>query len=146
MQSCRKSDSEDIVQVYQVAMLAQGTTFDDMAFLQSCKEGLEKAKNTYNLKVTYNIDTTTNEYFERISNFGEKGFDLVIAIGYMWNQAVLDAADMYSIQELCVRKLSLVIPYYFPAVVFSANLNLHGVFFHKKLFSTLHIILSHLLG
>ncbi|MDZ7740772.1 MAG: BMP family ABC transporter substrate-binding protein [Bacteroidota bacterium] len=78
-----------------VAMLAQGNTYDDKGFLASCKEGLERAKSDFHLEIEYNIDTTSDQYAQRIKNFCDQGFDLIIAIGYMWNDAVLLEAEYY---------------------------------------------------
>ena len=94
--ACKKKDENIPEQIYKVAMLAEGNTFDDLSFLQSCKEGMEKAKNDFNLKVEYNIDTASDEYQERIDSYGDQNFDLVIAIGFMWNNAVVNAAKKYS--------------------------------------------------
>jgi len=76
-------------------MLAQGITFDDHAFLQSCKSGLEKAKTDFGIACEYNIDTTTNRYLERLEYYGSQSFDLIIAVGYMWNDAVAECAVNY---------------------------------------------------
>jgi len=76
-------------------MLAQGITFDDGAFLQSCKTGLEKAKTDFSLECDYNIDTTTTTYQERLEYFANQNFDLIIAVGYMWNDAVAASANNY---------------------------------------------------
>ena len=81
--------------IYTIAMLASGDTFDDLSFLQSCKEGMERAKDDFGLYVEYNIDTTTNKYQERIDAFGDSHFDLIIAIGFMWDDAVVNAAKKY---------------------------------------------------
>lgn len=78
-----------------VAMLAEGITFDDMAFLQSCKAGLEQAKNDFDLECEYDIDTSTNLYFERLEYFADRNFDLIIAVGYMWNDAVIEVAQVF---------------------------------------------------
>jgi len=78
-----------------VAMLASGTTFDDMAFLQNCKTGLERAKTDFGLECVYDIDTSTARYRERLERFGDRNFDLILAVGYMWNDAVVQAAPQY---------------------------------------------------
>jgi len=91
--ACNKDDSP--TQSKKVAMLAQGTTFEDRAFLQSCKTGLELAKADFMLKCEYNLDTATNNYQERIAYFGDQNFDLIILIGYMWNDATAIAAEKY---------------------------------------------------
>ncbi|MCK9205056.1 MAG: BMP family ABC transporter substrate-binding protein [Bacteroidales bacterium] len=93
--SCNKKEDDQPGQPIRVAMLAQGTTFDDLAFLQSCKTGLEKAKTNFGLECEYNIDTTTNKYEERLEYYGGLKFDLIIAVGYMWNDAVVAAAKKY---------------------------------------------------
>ncbi|MEI7980229.1 MAG: BMP family ABC transporter substrate-binding protein [Bacteroidota bacterium] len=92
--SCKKEE-DNPQQNTRVAMLAQGITFDDLAFLQSCKTGLEKAKTEFGFQCTYNIDTTTSRYLEKLEYFGSIHFDLVIAVGYMWNDAVAEAAIRY---------------------------------------------------
>ena len=78
-----------------IAMLAQGITFDDLSFLQSCKTGLEKAKPVFTISCEYNIDTTTNRYQERLEYYGNLNFDLIIAVGYMWNDAVVASAKKH---------------------------------------------------
>mgnify|MGYP006277698539 CR=1 FL=1 len=89
--SCNEKE-DDPVEPYKVAMLAEGHSFDDMAFLQSCKEGMERARADYNLKVDYNIDTTIDQYQERIDHYGDNEYNLIIAIGFMWVEAVLNAS------------------------------------------------------
>ncbi len=93
--ACEKDENDNTEQPYKVAMLAEGNTFDDMSFLQNCKEGLEKAKDEYLLDVKYNIDTSTDQYQQRINTYGEQKFDLIIAIGFMWEDAVVNAAKTY---------------------------------------------------
>lgn len=90
--SCNKNDSKQ----YRVAMLAEGHTYDDLSFLQSCKQGMENAKQDFKLEVEYNIDTDTENFQQRIDSYGEQNFDLIIAIGYMWDNAVLSASKKYA--------------------------------------------------
>ena len=45
--SCNKNDDDPPEKNKKVAMLAQGFTFDDMSFLQSCKTGMEQAKTDF---------------------------------------------------------------------------------------------------
>ncbi|MCD4680540.1 MAG: BMP family ABC transporter substrate-binding protein [Bacteroidales bacterium] len=93
--SCKKEDEKIPEQLLKVAMLAQGFTYDDLSFLQNCKAGIELAKTDFNLEVEYNIDTATDNYQLRIDAFGDQDFDLIIAIGFMWNDAVIAAAKKY---------------------------------------------------
>ena len=90
--SCKKSTEQPNLIEQKVAMLAEGTTFDNLAFLASCKDGLEKARIDFALDVEYNIDTISDQYLQRIDNYCQRDFDLIIAIGYMWNDAVMEAA------------------------------------------------------
>ncbi len=92
--SCKKATEQPEIIKYKVAMLAQGSTFDDMGFLASCKDGLEKAKSDFQLETECNIDTS-NQYTQRIKTYCDAGYDLIIAIGYMWNDAILSQADNY---------------------------------------------------
>ncbi|MCF8227991.1 MAG: BMP family ABC transporter substrate-binding protein [Bacteroidales bacterium] len=93
--SCKKANEEEPLAEYKIAMLASGASFDDRAFLLSCKEGAQKAGTDFDLHIEYNIDTSTNEYLERLTLYGDRGFDMIIAIGYMWNEAVTNAAQSY---------------------------------------------------
>jgi len=77
-----------------VAILAQGITFDDRAFLQSCKAGIERAEADFHIESTYCIDTVENNYRERLEHFSGQHFDLILAVGYMWNDAVVQTAQM----------------------------------------------------
>ena len=106
--SCNKKDNPE--QTYKVAMLAQGNTFDDLSFLQSCKEGMERAKGDFNLTVEYNIDTTSNNYQGRIDSYGDQNFDLIIAIGFMWNDAVIAAAKKYPNSKFVIADTELSEP------------------------------------
>ena len=108
--ACKKKDENIPEQIYKVAMLAEGNTFDDLSFLQSCKEGMEKAKNDFNLKVEYNIDTASDKYQERIDAYGDQNFDLVIAIGFMWNDAVVSAAKKYPLSHFIIVDTELSEP------------------------------------
>jgi basic membrane protein A len=92
--SCKKEEDQPL-QTTRVAMLAQGTTFEDLSFLQSCKTGLERARKDFSIACTYNIDTTTNSYQERLEYFGILNYDLIISVGYMWGDAVTAAAKKY---------------------------------------------------
>jgi len=92
--SCKKEDNLP-TQTVSVAILAQGTTFDDLAFLQNSKTGLERAKKDFGFETAYNIDTTTDNYIQRLEYYGILNFDLIIAVGYMWNDAVVAAAKKY---------------------------------------------------
>lgn len=99
-------------------MLAQGITFDDLAFLQSCKTGLEKAKTDFSIACEYNIDTTTNHYQERLEYYADQNFDLIIAVGFMWHDAVAVASTNYpgtnfvlvdaELSESCSNALSIL--------------------------------------
>ncbi len=94
--ACNDKDEDIPNQQYKVAMLASGHTFDDLSFLQSCKDGMERAKSDFNLLVEYNIDTTSDKYQERLDHYGNQEFDMIIAIGFMWDDAVVEAAKKYS--------------------------------------------------
>ena len=59
--ACKKKDENIPEQIYKVAMLAEGNTFDDLSFLQSCKEGMEKAKNDFNLNISRYVSTAKPE-------------------------------------------------------------------------------------
>lgn len=87
--------NRDPVRTIRVAMLAEGNTFDDKAFLQSCKTGMEQAKTDFGIECEYNISTNTNDYPERVEYFGDRNFDLIIGIGYMWNDAIVAAAKKH---------------------------------------------------
>ncbi len=93
LSACSKSDEPTAKQ--KVAVLAQGFTFDDLSFLQSCKTGIEKAALDYKLDVVYDIDTANDKLSERVNNYGDQQYDLIIAIGFMWDQSVVDASKSY---------------------------------------------------
>lgn len=93
--SCNEEDDVIPPQYPKVAVLAQGLTFDDLGFLQSCKTGIELAELDFDLEVFYDLDTATDNFQERINTYCDLNFDLIIAIGYMWNDAVVEAAKKY---------------------------------------------------
>lgn len=104
--SCRKNDPPGI----KVAMLAQGITFDDQAFLQSCKKGLEQAKTDCDLECEYNIDTSTTRYRERLEFYAAGDFELIIAVGYMWNDAVVQVSKEYPDKDFVLVDAALSEP------------------------------------
>ncbi|MCF8345171.1 MAG: hypothetical protein K9H13_11100, partial [Bacteroidales bacterium] len=73
--SCNEKE-DDPVEPYKVAMLAEGHSFDDMAFLQSCKEGMERAQVDFELELDYDADTTTDQYIQRLRYYCSNHFDL----------------------------------------------------------------------
>lgn len=105
--ACNNKDENTPQYVYKVAMIAEGNTFDDLSFLQSCKEGMELAKNEFNLTVEYNINTGDN-YQERINYYGDQGFDIIIGIGFMWNDAVGTAAGNYPLSKFVIVDTELL--------------------------------------
>ncbi|MCF8234060.1 MAG: BMP family ABC transporter substrate-binding protein [Bacteroidales bacterium] len=92
--SCNEKE-DDPVEPYKVAMLAEGHSFDDMAFLQSCKEGMERAQVDFELELDYDADTTTDQYIQRLRYYCSNHFDLIFAIGYMWQDAVQSEDHMF---------------------------------------------------
>lgn len=78
-----------------VVMLAYGSTFDDHAFLQSCKSGLEQARLDLGIAASYDIDTTTGQYIQRLEKYADEGYQMIIAVGYMWDEAIGAAAKKY---------------------------------------------------
>jgi basic membrane protein A len=92
--SCEKDVNSSNGEI-RVAMLANGLTFDDMAFLQSCKTGLEQAKDDFDLVCEYDIDTCSTCYQERLEYFANENFDLIIAVGYMWDSAVVNVSQSF---------------------------------------------------
>ena len=78
-----------------VVMLAYGSTFDDHAFLQSCKSGLEQARKDLGIAAAYDIDTTTDQYILRLEKYASEGYQMIIAVGYMWDEAIGATAKKY---------------------------------------------------
>lgn len=91
--SCQKKS--DPASRKKVAVLAEGFTFEDLSFLQSCKAGIDQAAHDFNLEVVYDIDTATSNLSDRINTYSAQKYDLIIAIGYMWEQALTSAARQY---------------------------------------------------
>ncbi len=91
---CEKDPTQP-EQTTNIAMLAEGITFDDNAFLQNCKEGLERAKSDFDIQTDYNVDTTGTDYQKRMEKCTGGDHDLIIAVGYMWNDAIVELAPKY---------------------------------------------------
>jgi len=90
-------------------MFARGTTYEDKAFLQNCKTGMDRAINAFNIYCDYRIYATDTNYTELVDAAAVDN-DLIIGIGYMWTEAIFEAAGKYPDKKFILVDAELSAP------------------------------------
>jgi len=68
---------------------------DDKSFNQSAWNGVLKAQDEYGAFVNYVETTDANDYADNIILFTEKGYDVIVTVGFALQPATLEAAAEY---------------------------------------------------
>jgi len=79
-----------------VAMLSDGGTFADNSFNQNCREGIEELLYSGSpLFVQFHEPLPDEDFARQLSAFAERGYRLVIGIGYLMKRPIVEAARAY---------------------------------------------------
>ena len=75
---------------------------NDQSFNQSAIEGLYKARDNYEVEVSYIESTGEAEYLTNIESAVDLGADLVVAVGYKFTEEIEEASKAYPEQKFAI--------------------------------------------
>ncbi len=88
--ACRIPDNSGL----KILMLADGA-FDDNSFNQSCKEGLLKAQDEFDLTAEFVVVDNMTGLDARLDQYASADYDLIITNGFLFAEALEDAAGRH---------------------------------------------------
>jgi basic membrane protein A len=80
---------------YKVGLITDIGGLNDHSFNQNAYIGLEKAKKDLGITGTVVQSQSANDYVPNLQRFAQQGYDLVIAVGYLMEDAVKQVAPQY---------------------------------------------------
>jgi basic membrane protein A len=83
-------------QYLEVALVSDIGGFGDNSYNQLLRESLNKANQNLNLELAFRESELMTDYQDNINYFAENNFDLIWGIGFTMEEAVKEAAQMYS--------------------------------------------------
>ena len=75
---------------------------NDQSFNQSAIEGLYRAKDNYNIEVSYIESKSEAEYFQNVETAVDQENDLVVAVGYKFTEEIEEASKVYPNQKFAI--------------------------------------------
>ncbi len=83
-------------QYLEVALVSDIGGFGDNSYNELLRESLNKANQNLNLELAFRESELMTDYQDNINYFAENDFDLIWGIGFTMEEAVKEAAQMYS--------------------------------------------------
>ena len=68
---------------------------NDQSFNQSAIEGLYRARDNYDIEVSYIESKSEAEYFQNVETAVDQDNDLVVAVGYKFTEEIEEASKVY---------------------------------------------------
>jgi basic membrane protein A len=78
-----------------VGLVTDGGKIDDKSFNQSAWEGVKQAQTELGAWIDYVESQDTGEYDANIARFGDRGYDVIVTVGFGLNEATMSAAWIY---------------------------------------------------
>ena len=75
---------------------------NDQSFNQSAIEGLYRAKDNYDIEVSYIESKSEAEYFQNVETAVDQENDLVVAVGYKFTEEIEEASKVYPDQKFAI--------------------------------------------
>jgi len=83
-------------QYLEVALVSDIGGVGDNSYNDQLRSAIKEADNNFNLSIAFRESNLMTEYLENINYFAENEFDLIWGVGFTMEQAVKEAAQMYS--------------------------------------------------
>ena len=100
---CGGNTSSDLVDdVIKVGMVADIGGINDESFNQSAWEGLQEAKEDFNIEIKVIESKQPSEYVSNIESLVDEGMDLVIGVGFNMKDAIESHANNYPEQKFAI--------------------------------------------
>ena len=87
---------------FKIGMVTDVGGVNDGSFNQSAWEGLQRAGEAFGCEVKYIESKGDADYVPNIESFLDEDYDLIVCVGYMMADAVLDAAELYPDQKFAI--------------------------------------------
>ncbi len=91
--------SDDVIKI---GMVADTGGINDESFNQSAWEGLQQAKEDFNIEIKVIESKQPSEYISNIESLVDEGMDLVIGVGFTMKDAVETQAQNYPEQQFAI--------------------------------------------
>ena len=75
---------------------------NDQSFNQSAIEGLYRARDNYDIEVSYIESKSEAEYFQNVETAVDQENDLVVAVGYKFTEEIEEASKVYPNQKFAI--------------------------------------------
>ena len=75
---------------------------NDQSFNQSAIEGLYRARDNYDIEVSYIESKSEAEYFQNVETAVDQDNDLVVAVGYKFTEEIEEASKVYPNQKFAI--------------------------------------------
>ena len=98
---CKSSNTVKDDKVKVCVVLDEGGA-NDQSFNQSAIEGLYKARDNYDVEVSYIESTGEAEYLTNIESAVDLDCDLVVAVGYKFTEEIEEASKAYPDQKFAI--------------------------------------------
>ncbi len=86
--ACGSSTSSTPAKTFKIGLVTDTGGLNDKSFNHLADVGLEKAKTDFKIKGDVVESRTGDDYIPNLTNFASKGYDLVIGVGFLMQQAV----------------------------------------------------------
>jgi basic membrane protein A len=78
-----------------VGLVTDAGGIDDKSFNQSAWEGVQQAQTELGAWINYAESRDAGEFDTNIARFGDKGYDVIVTVGFALNEATMSAAGIY---------------------------------------------------
>ena len=99
---CSKTDTSVENDTMKICVVLDEGGANDQSFNQSAIEGLYRARDNYNVEVSYIESKSEAEYFQNVETAVDQENDLVVAVGYKFTEEIEEASKVYPNQKFAI--------------------------------------------
>lgn len=85
-----------------IGMITDTGGLGDQSFNDSAWYGLERAEKDFGIERTVLESTTADDYLPNLTSFSEEGVELIIGVGFLFNEAMMQAAEKFPEQKFAL--------------------------------------------
>ena len=99
---CSKANTSIEKDTLKICLVLDEGGANDQSFNQSAIEGLYRAKDNYDIEVSYIESKSEAEYFQNVETAVDQDNDLVVAVGYKFTEEIEEASKVYPNQKFAI--------------------------------------------
>ena len=99
---CSKTNTSIEKDSLKICLVLDEGGANDQSFNQSAIEGLYRARDNYNVEVSYIESKSEAEYFQNVETAVDQDNDLVVAVGYKFTEEIEEASKVYPNQKFAI--------------------------------------------